>query len=177
MSGPVRARVFAAALAAVAIIAIFGPSCTRETIPLPTPSPAPRVTAAVTPAPTPAPVAPARTPLSVPALPIPITPAPLPGQPVRPQEPELLLVVRAFFLEINAPADKSIIRSNSVKVEGRTLPGSVVTLNGRIAAVDSRGRFSVPVQLEEGPNTIELIASDFLGNQGFHVITVIRLPS
>ncbi len=175
MSRSICARASIVALMAAAIIAIFAPSCTRETPPSPTPSAAPLVTAAVTPRPAPLTPAPIRS--AIPAVPVPITPAPRPGQPVRPQEPELLLVVRAFFLEINSPSDNSMMRNSSVKVEGGTLPGSVVTLNGRIVVVDSRGRFSVPVQLEEGPNSIEIIASDFLGNQRSQVITVIRLPS
>lgn len=146
------------------VITGFATTC-KKTEPSPMPSSSPLESAAPFP----------RTakPGTNPALPVPITPPPLPGR----QQVELLLVVRSFYLELNTPVDNSMVRNSTARVEGGTLQGSLVTVNGQIVALDGRGRFSVSVQLEEGPNSIDVIASDFLGNKRSHVITVIRLPS
>jgi hypothetical protein len=45
-----------------------------------------------------------------------------------------------------------------------------------IANVDQNGNFSVTVNLEEGPNLIEVVASDQLGNEKSSSIAVIYVP-
>jgi len=78
-----------------------------------------------------------------------------------------------FFLTVLTPISESVVNQSTVQVQGRTLPDAVVTVNGEMVAVDGEGRFSTVVLLEEGPNVIEVIASDFEGNQESQVITVI----
>jgi hypothetical protein len=42
-----------------------------------------------------------------------------------------------------------------------------------VVDVDAEGKFSTMVTLEEGPNPIEVLASDFEGNEGSVTLTVI----
>ena len=79
----------------------------------------------------------------------------------------------AFFLEIAAPKDESVVRESTLTVQGQTAPDAVVSVNGLPVEVDASGNFSVTVALDPGPNPIEVIASDFSGNQQSRVISVI----
>jgi uncharacterized protein YfaP (DUF2135 family) len=63
-----------------------------------------------------------------------------------------------------------------LSVSGITAPGAVVSVNGRLAAVDAAGAFQLPLSLEEGPNTIQVVASDADGNQAYALLTVIYEP-
>jgi uncharacterized protein YfaP (DUF2135 family) len=76
-------------------------------------------------------------------------------------------------LEIVTPKDESVVQNASVLVQGRTVPDAVVSVNGQPAEVDASGNFSATITLEQGPNSIEVIASDFLDNQESKVFTVI----
>jgi len=78
----------------------------------------------------------------------------------------------AFYLEITQPADNSIINVGTVEVVGRTSPGAVVSVNDEIAVADTEGTFVVTIALEEGPNIIEVIASDDEGNEARASLTV-----
>ena len=69
-----------------------------------------------------------------------------------------------FFLTVIEPADESIVNTNRVEVFGITIPGAVVSINGDLAEVDGEGNFNTVVFLEEGPNLIEVVASDVHGN-------------
>jgi len=60
-----------------------------------------------------------------------------------------------------------------VEVRGRTAPDAVVSINGQPVEVDGSGNFSGMVSLENGPNSIEVIASDFRGNQQSRVISLV----
>jgi uncharacterized protein YfaP (DUF2135 family) len=82
-------------------------------------------------------------------------------------------VPEAFFLEIAAPKNESVVRESSLMVRGRTVPDAVVSVNGQPVEVDASGNFSTTVTLEEGPNALEVIASDFRGHQQSRVVSVI----
>lgn len=78
----------------------------------------------------------------------------------------------AFYLEVTQPADNSIINVGTVEVMGRTSPGAVVSVNDEIAVADTQGTFVVTIALEEGPNIIEVIASDDEGSEARASLTV-----
>ena len=78
-----------------------------------------------------------------------------------------------FFLEIVTPKDESVVQEASVQVRGRTVPDAVVSVNGQPVEVDASGNFTAQVTLEKGPNAIEVISSDFRGNQQSRVISLI----
>ena len=70
-----------------------------------------------------------------------------------------------FYLAVTQPADSSIVSVDRVEVKGHTSPGAVVSVNNEIAMADNQGIFTVTLTLEEGPNIIEIIASDEEGNE------------
>ena len=78
----------------------------------------------------------------------------------------------AFYLEVTQPADNSIINVGTVEVMGRTSPGAVVSVNDEIAVADTEGTFVVTIALEEGPNIIEVVASDDEGSEAIANLTV-----
>ncbi len=81
-----------------------------------------------------------------------------------------------FFLTVTQPADDSIISVDKVEVRGHTSPGAVVSVNDEIALADTQGVFTVTISLEEGPNIIEVIASDEEGNEATTslVVTLVK---
>ena len=77
-----------------------------------------------------------------------------------------------FYLTVTQPADGSIINVGKIEVSGHTSPGAVVSVNDEIAMADTQGAFTVTITLEEGPNIIEVIASDDEGNEAETSLTV-----
>ena len=73
-----------------------------------------------------------------------------------------------------------MVDTESVPLIGITEPGAVVSisLDGEIeiADVDDDGHFSVNVVLADGPNYIEVVASDQTGNQVYTTLVVVCSP-
>ena len=118
-------------------------------------------TAEATPIPTIAPtLEPTATPLPEP------TPAPADAEP----EPEL-------NLELLIPKELEIITQESrIFLVGSTRVDAVVTINDTEVEPDGDGLFSLGVDLEEGPNLIEIVASVASGEQKDLVLVVIYIP-
>lgn len=76
-------------------------------------------------------------------------------------------------LKVTEPQDESVVYTSGVTVKGTTSADALVTVNGIVADVDADGKFSVTVPLEEGPNLIEVFASDFLYREASEIVTVI----
>jgi hypothetical protein len=68
------------------------------------------------------------------------------------------------------------VSSDTVKVEGEAPPDTVITINDDILVAGSDGKFESDVLLEEGPNVIEIVASDYEGNEVSFEITVTYQP-
>ena len=96
------------------------------------------------------------------------TPAPTPEETPTPPV--------GFFLEVTEPKDESIVTSSVIPVSGTTTQDAVVSINGGVVEVNEEGNFTTTVTLEAGPNTIEVIASDFEGNKESAVLAVIYIP-
>ena len=79
-------------------------------------------------------------------------------------------------LEINEPADEAVVDVSRITVSGNTAADAVVSINGKIVDVDAEGIFNGEINLEAGPNLIEVLASDFYGNSASVLITVIYNP-
>ena len=86
------------------------------------------------------------------------------------------IVPAGFFLEVRAPQNEVVVSVSPLSVKGATAPDAVATVNGLEVEVDAQGQFVTQVTLEEGPNTIEVLASDFQGNQEAQTLTVIYIP-
>jgi hypothetical protein len=52
------------------------------------------------------------------------------------------------------------------------VPGATVTVNDAVSTADDNGNFSVTISLEQGPNAIDIIATDDNGQQGEVLILV-----
>jgi hypothetical protein len=68
-------------------------------------------------------------------------------------------------LTVSEPQDNTITDVDTIEVKGHTDPQAVVSVNEEITTADANGDFDATVSLEEGPNTIEVVASDEEGNQ------------
>ncbi len=82
----------------------------------------------------------------------------------------------AFFLDVTSPENESVIRAATIEVKGRTAVDAVVSVNDTVVDVAEDGSFTSMVTLGEGPNTIDVIASDFSGDQQAKIINVIYVP-
>lgn len=86
----------------------------------------------------------------------------------------------ALFLKVTSPQDQSTVSTANVTVSGSTIPDAVVSISVDdsivIADVDQNGNFQAVVTLEEGPNFIEVDASDPLGNQVSASVSIVYAP-
>ena len=78
-----------------------------------------------------------------------------------------------FFLIVTEPKDQSIVHTRTISLTGRTGAQGVVSVNGVGVTVDSQGRFSTTLNLEAGPNIIEVVASNIDGRVLSAIIAVI----
>jgi hypothetical protein len=84
-------------------------------------------------------------------------------------------VSNTLKLNITGPVDESVVRSNPVTVSGNTEPGVDMMINGLSIAVEN-GHFSVMVELEPGPNMIDISVKDTSGKQSSKYLTVVYVP-
>jgi ABC-type transport system substrate-binding protein len=76
-------------------------------------------------------------------------------------------------LTITQPQDEITVNTPTIQVAGVTSADATVSVNGSLVDVDASGYFSTTVSLEQGPNSIEVVASDPQGNENDQVLTVI----
>ncbi len=79
-------------------------------------------------------------------------------------------------LQVTSPADQTTVNAPQLVVTGVTAPGAVVSVNDALADVDAAGNFKANLTLDEGPNVIEVVASDIAGNQLNSTLLVIYEP-
>ena len=140
---------------------------TIEPTPVPTPTPIPTPEPTATPLPTPEPTA---TPVPT-AVPTP-TPTVTPGPtPTPTSEPEDLP-----FLIIESPPDRTIVREESVTIQGITSVGASVSVRGRAVAAGEEGRFRLSVPLAPGTNNLDIFAINPDGQRRARTLTVTYLP-
>ena len=70
-----------------------------------------------------------------------------------------------------------MVTTSPILVKGAAPLDATVSVNGDIAEIAADGSFSVPVDLDEGPNIIEIEASNFEGSEANLILTVIYLPT
>ena len=133
------------------------PTATATPTAIPTATPTPTVTETATPRPTITPVPPP----TVPAGPTP-TPTPEPA--------------RLPFLRIDSPLDRSIVRDESVIIQGQTSLRASVSVRGRAVAAGDDGRFSLSVPLAPGDNVLEVFAINPDGQRRGETLTVTYFP-
>lgn len=91
--------------------------------------------------------------------------------------PQSRVILANLLLQVTTPVEEEVtVMQPSVEVRGKTVLDAVVTINGEVIPVDASGEFSADVELEPGPNTVTIVASDFQGNEQARVLTVIYVP-
>ena len=79
-------------------------------------------------------------------------------------------------LEVTEPQDEITVNTSTIQVKGVTTADATVSVNGSLVDVGADGRFSTTVPLEQGPNSIQVVASDSQGNENTQVLTIIYVP-
>ena len=75
-------------------------------------------------------------------------------------------------LTVSEPQDNTVTDVATVEVKGQTNAGAVVSVNEVVTTADANGSFEATVGLDEGPNTIEIVASDEAGNEASATLIV-----
>ncbi len=73
---------------------------------------------------------------------------------------QLLILTSPPELALNSPTANQALSTSSITVSGNTTPGADVRINGQIVYVADDGSFSLKLDLAEGVNTIEAVASN-----------------
>lgn len=159
-----KSRLFLSTLLAGLLVVLV--ACAGEVErPTPTPTAVP-----VTPTATPSVSGPIPTATPTPTTTPVVTPGPTPTPGVGAEIPT------GLFLRITNLPKESVVRTSTVSISGITTPDAVVSVNGVLVDVDGGGNFTSTISLEEVPNLIEVVASDFQGNKVSAVLTIIYIP-
>jgi hypothetical protein len=81
-----------------------------------------------------------------------------------------------LWLQILSPQDEAVVNTPEVDVMGLAAIGAVVSVNDDILIVGDDQQFKTTISLDEGPNLIEIIASDNNGNEMSILLTVTYEP-
>jgi hypothetical protein len=82
----------------------------------------------------------------------------------------------SLWLQVLSPQDEAVINTPQVDVIGAAPAGTVVSINEEILIVGDDQQFKITVSLDEGPNLIEILASDENGNEMSLFLTVTYEP-
>jgi len=75
------------------------------------------------------------------------------------------------------PAEaESFVSVSPIEIVGRTRLDAVVTVNDTLVEPDIDGKFPLSVDLQEGPNIIEVVSSVASGEELNLVLVVLYLP-
>ena len=89
----------------------------------------------------------------------------------------VLSLALPFLLLITEPENESVVSLSSLPLTGRTGPNAIVSINGRSVPVNMFGYFSSTALLDEGPNVIDVVATNSDGQTLSTVLAVIYRPS
>ena len=78
-------------------------------------------------------------------------------------------------MTIDSPLDKAVVSSANLTITGKVSRQAVLTINDTTYLVPA-GPFSEPYTLAQGPNTIQIVASDTSGNEVDLILTVTYQP-
>ena len=81
-----------------------------------------------------------------------------------------------LWLQVLSPQDEAVVNIPQVDVIGSAPAEAVVSINDEILIVGNDQQFQTTISLEEGPNLIEIVASDDNGNQASLLLTVTYEP-
>lgn len=79
-------------------------------------------------------------------------------------------------LTITSPSDQAKFTNKTVLVKGQTVKGAEVAINEQNVVADTNGNFSASVNLEEGDNYIDIVATDLNGETAEKELVVFYTP-
>lgn len=77
---------------------------------------------------------------------------------------------------IEYPADGQTLKQEQQRIRGKTKSGATVTVNGFRAIVEPNGNFSYNIKLNQGGNSLKVVATDPAGNKSEKEINVTYAP-
>ncbi len=78
----------------------------------------------------------------------------------------------SLTLSVASPTDGSQVTSPTVTVKGKTMSNAEVFVNDTNGTADGDGNFSIATTLDEGENTVIVVANDSDGNVAEQELTV-----
>lgn len=75
-------------------------------------------------------------------------------------------------LTVSQPLNNTVVKVPKITVIGKTVPNAEVSVNDSDLKADAQGNFSASIVLDEGDNTVIVIANDAQGNFSEKDITV-----
>jgi hypothetical protein len=79
-------------------------------------------------------------------------------------------------LEFEGLDENRVIRSETALLRGITSVDAIVSVNGVILEVQYDGTFELTLILDEGPNIVDVVASDLDGSQVNSSLVIISIP-
>lgn len=79
-------------------------------------------------------------------------------------------------LRILSPLDGAVVNTSIIEIVGEAPVGSVISIGDDILIVGADGMFKHIVSLQEGPNVIEILASDEGGNEAYLLLGIFYEP-
>ena len=90
--------------------------------------------------------------------------------------PPAPVISGGLSIQVISPLDEEILNTPEVVVIGTAPAGTVISINEEIILAGGDGSFRVTLSLEEGPNLIEIVASDINGSEVTQLLTVMYEP-
>ena len=81
-----------------------------------------------------------------------------------------------MWLQVTSPLDGAVLDAPEVDVIGMAPANSVVSIDDDILLMGDDGKFKATIPLDEGPNLIEIVASDMDGNEVSQMLAVVYEP-
>jgi len=108
-------------------------------------------------------------------------PLPIGATPTAMSQPTATMAVTpeitgSLLFQVLSPLDDAIVNTPQVEVIGSAPAGTVVSVGDEIFLVGDDGQFRTIVMLEEGPNLIEIVASDVNGDESSLLLAVTYEP-
>ena len=92
-----------------------------------------------------------------------------------PSSTPLKLSTGPFTLTIFSPADQAVVAQPQVDLRGEVSAPAVLTINEDTYVLD-QGAFTETVPLQEGLNSVQIVASDMDGNEVDSILTITYQP-
>ncbi len=84
-------------------------------------------------------------------------------------------VGKTVFLNVDGIENESVVEGADVTLTGTTTPDALLSVNGETVEVDLNGTFVFELELEPGPNFVEIVSSNLRGQETTRVISVVSI--